>query len=106
VNFEAALEALAARGFILRYSVAGVEYGQVADWHEHQHINGRERASVLPAPAASPASDVRNAIITSAPEQPAPETPPTPAGEHEAGWDQVEGELMARRARAAHRAAR
>ncbi|MFL9611084.1 hypothetical protein ACKF11_13435 [Methylobacillus sp. Pita2] len=34
---------------IIRYSVDGTDYGQIIDFTKHQHINPRERASVLPA---------------------------------------------------------
>jgi hypothetical protein len=43
---------------------------------------------------------VTHAINTPRPKQPAPETPPGPAAEHDVGWDQVKAELMARLGRA------
>lgn len=33
---------------IIRYRVDGIEYGQILDFAKHQHINPRERASVIP----------------------------------------------------------
>lgn len=50
VDFSRVLDALATRCFIRRYTVAGVTYGCVPSWHDHQVINNREAASVLPPP--------------------------------------------------------
>jgi hypothetical protein len=72
VDFAAVLDALAARGFIVRYASAtdsapdddasgarGApdndasstrEFGHIPSWKKHQFINHREQASVLPAP--------------------------------------------------------
>lgn len=48
VDVDAMLTALAARKFIVRYSVNGVTYIQVANWTKHQNPHHTEKASVLP----------------------------------------------------------
>lgn len=53
VDFSAVLDALAAGGFIVRYTVSGREYGCVPGWNEHQVINPREAKSVIPESDAS-----------------------------------------------------
>jgi len=50
VDFARVLDALLARGFIVKYAVNGKEYGCIPSWHNHQVINARERASTLPEP--------------------------------------------------------
>jgi hypothetical protein len=49
VDFSRVLDALATRGFIQKYTVAGVAYGCIPSWHDHQVINNRESASQIPA---------------------------------------------------------
>lgn len=49
VAFERVLDALVTRGFVVKYAVAGEEFGCFPTWHKHQVINGKESASALPA---------------------------------------------------------
>lgn len=50
VDFSRVLDALLTRRYIVKYVVNGVEYGCIPTWHEHQVINNRESASILPEP--------------------------------------------------------
>lgn len=50
VDFSRVLDALATRGFVVKYTSGTSEYGFIPSWTRHQVINNRERASVLPAP--------------------------------------------------------
>ena len=50
VDFARVLDALATRGFIVRYAVGGKTYGHVPSWADHQVVNNREAESNLPAP--------------------------------------------------------
>lgn len=50
VDFSRVLDALATRGFLVRYAINGEEYGCVPSWNRHQIINNREQASAIPAP--------------------------------------------------------
>lgn len=49
-DMRLALEALASRSFIIRYTVNGKNYGYVRTFKEHQQINNKEPASTLPPP--------------------------------------------------------
>lgn len=49
-DFSRVLDALATRGFVVRYEVDGREYGVVRNFKKHQVINHREQESVLPPP--------------------------------------------------------
>lgn len=49
-DFSRVLDALATRGFIVRYVSQGREFGLVRTFKEHQHINGKEPPSGLPPP--------------------------------------------------------
>ena len=51
VDFSRVLDALATRGFVVRYASEGVEYGMIPSWRRHQVINNRERASETPEPS-------------------------------------------------------
>lgn len=51
VDFSRVLDALATRGWLVRYAVQGVEYGAIPTWEIHQVINNRETPSKLPAPS-------------------------------------------------------
>lgn len=44
------LDALATRGFLVRYEVEGREYGLVKNFKRHQAINNKEQPSALPPP--------------------------------------------------------
>lgn len=50
IDFSRVLDALATRGFVVRYTSAGVDYGYIPSWHKHQIVNNREKASELPNP--------------------------------------------------------
>lgn len=50
VDFSRVLDALATRGFVIKYEVDGQEYGLVRSFTKHQIINNRESASIIPAP--------------------------------------------------------
>ncbi len=49
-DVEPLLEQLAARGFIVRYEVAGARYIAIPNFKKHQHIHRDEQASVIPEP--------------------------------------------------------
>jgi hypothetical protein len=57
VDFSRVLDALATRGFLVRYASQGREYGSIPTFTEHQIVNARESASKLPAPPATPCND-------------------------------------------------
>lgn len=48
VDFSRVLEALAARGFVSKYSIEGKDYGWIPGFQRHQVINNRETESCLP----------------------------------------------------------
>lgn len=50
LDFSRVLDALATRGFIVKYVVTEKTYGFIPSWQEHQVINNRESASRIPAP--------------------------------------------------------
>lgn len=50
VDFSRVMDALATRGFLVRYALAGVEYGCIPTFLKHQVPNNKERASQLPGP--------------------------------------------------------
>jgi hypothetical protein len=50
VDFSRVMDALATRGFIVKYRVGGRDYGVIPSFGEHQVINNREVASKLPPP--------------------------------------------------------
>lgn len=50
-DFSRVLDALVTRGFIVRYTVDGREYGWVRNFAKHQAVNAREEASKLPPPS-------------------------------------------------------
>ena len=52
-DFSRVLDALATRGFIVKYAIDGREFGFIPSWAEHQVINNRESESVLPEPTES-----------------------------------------------------
>jgi len=53
VDFSRVLDALATRGFIVRYASNGVDFGHIPSWSKHQVINNRESKSDIPPPVAS-----------------------------------------------------
>lgn len=60
VDFGAVLDALRDHGFVVKYEVGGETYGYIPSWGKHQHINLREPASDMPAPAVSDARTCEN----------------------------------------------
>lgn len=55
-DFSRVLDALASRGFLVRYACGDDEYGVIPSWPKHQVINNREKLSVYPG--VDEASDV------------------------------------------------
>lgn len=51
VDFSRVLDALATRGFVVKYEVDGEFYGCIPTFTKHQVINNREAASNIPAPS-------------------------------------------------------
>jgi hypothetical protein len=60
VDFARVLDALATRGFVVRYACRGREYGWIPTFKEHQIINNREEASKIPPPPPDVVSAVDN----------------------------------------------
>lgn len=50
IDFSRVLDALATRGFVVKYRVDGREYGHIPGFSRHQVVNNRERKSELPEP--------------------------------------------------------
>ena len=50
LDFSRVLDALCTRGFIVKYASNGRDFGFIPSFSEHQVINNREAASVLPEP--------------------------------------------------------
>ncbi len=50
VDFSRVLDALATRGWVVKYACGSREFGVIPTWQEHQHVNNRERESELPPP--------------------------------------------------------
>lgn len=50
VDFSRVLDALATRGFLVRYASQGIEFGWIPTFEKHQIVNNRERESELPSP--------------------------------------------------------
>jgi hypothetical protein len=48
VDFSRVLDALTTRGFLVKYTVDGVDYGVIPSFAKHQVINNKEKASDLP----------------------------------------------------------
>jgi hypothetical protein len=65
VDFSRVLDALATRGFIVKYGSENREFGHIPSWHRHQVVNNRETASILPQPSEFMA--VSDACSTRAP---------------------------------------
>lgn len=53
IDFSRVLDALATRGFVVKYSVDGKDYGYVPGFSRHQVVNNRETASIIPPPEES-----------------------------------------------------
>ena len=63
VDFSRVLDALATRGFILKYRVDGTDYGHIPSFTQHQVINNRESQSVLPQPTEDNTISTREARV-------------------------------------------
>ena len=50
VDFSRVLDALATRGFIVKYAIGSREFGHIPSWSDHQVINNRESQSDIPPP--------------------------------------------------------
>ena len=48
VDFSRVLDALATRGFLVKYAVGDSTYGCIPTWKDHQFINNREAESTIP----------------------------------------------------------
>lgn len=59
VDFSRVLDALASRGFIVKYTSNGRDYGWIPGFERHQFINNRERESELPEPPAESVTSTR-----------------------------------------------
>ena len=53
VDFSRVLDALATRGFLVKYACSGEIFAHIPGFKKHQVINNKESASKLPAPDAS-----------------------------------------------------
>jgi len=53
IDFSCVLDALATRGYIVKYSTNNEYFGFIPTWKIHQSINNREAASFLPTPDVS-----------------------------------------------------
>lgn len=67
VDFSRVLDALATRGFVVKYEVDGEVFGCIPSFSKHQIINNRELASDIPAPCSDSiidASSTREGRVT------------------------------------------
>jgi len=48
IDFAKILDALAERGYIIRYEIDGQTYGAIPSWNKHQIVNHREAVSRIP----------------------------------------------------------
>jgi hypothetical protein len=97
VDVDAALDALQAAGFLLRYEIAGQRYIEVLAFNKHQNPHRDEKASTLPAPcrqragtvsaAAGQGGDRAESLSSDSglPESGIPDTGPPAAGSPAAG---------------------
>ncbi len=67
VDFSRVMDALAARGHLIKYEVDGKVYGAIPSWRVHQVINNREAASELPAPPGDSTREARVADASGTP---------------------------------------
>lgn len=63
-DFSRVLDALTTRGFLVKYASNGTHYGWIKTFKEHQIVNPREKASVLPSPAQSLDTEHIDACLT------------------------------------------
>lgn len=57
-DFSRVLDALATRGFIVKYTCGTESFGYIPTWNEHQFINNKEPASGIPKPTPNQQVDV------------------------------------------------
>jgi hypothetical protein len=68
MDFDAVLDELLKHGYVTQFTVAGVCYGSVTDFDEHQYINPKEseKPAVYPEPSTgmtpAPSRDVPGAL--------------------------------------------
>lgn len=62
VDFSRVLDALTSRGFLRKYQVNNEEFGFIPTWHDHQHINPKEKQSQIPEPIEN--KEESNATLT------------------------------------------
>jgi len=67
VDFSRVLDAMATRGFIVRYTSKDDALGFIPTWKAHQSINNREQASSIPAPPQLPEDQQFDASATREP---------------------------------------
>lgn len=81
VDVDADLNALASRGFVLRYEVEGVRYIQILNFLKHQNPHHQEAPSKLPKPGVIPKKpEITSEVAPKAIEprsEPAPKQPGT-----------------------------
>ena len=58
-DFSRVLDALATRGFLVKYRVKDALLGAIPSWKRHQIINNKERSSQLPEPSDSEQVDAK-----------------------------------------------
>lgn len=72
IDFSRVLDALATRGFVVKYVSKNKVYGVIPSWRKHQVVNNRERESDIPAPTKS---DLENKELPTRDERDADATP-------------------------------
>lgn len=65
-DFSRVLDALATRGFVVKYASGTDEYGYIPSWRRHQVINNRESASTIPKPSEIKELPTRAARVSDA----------------------------------------
>jgi hypothetical protein len=69
LDFEVILNVLVSNKFLTKYTVDGEEYACFTNWHKHQIINNRERASELPPPPGLTAEVCSNVTMANNPKK-------------------------------------
>jgi hypothetical protein len=67
VDFSRVLDALFTHGFIVKYEFEGEQFGCIPSWHQHQVINNRETASVIPSLEESTALTCDSRVLDASP---------------------------------------
>ena len=60
-DFSRVLDALATRGFLVKYASGSDHYGYIPSWKAHQFVNAKESKSILPEP---PKNEQLDASVT------------------------------------------